>query len=236
MVRISYRSTLLAALLGSGAFGAPALAQTTAAEDEAADTTGGIQEIVVTARKTEENLQTTPVAVSALTATDLEKQQIVSVAQLQTTTPNFNVSSAVAQPGSATLFIRGQGSSDGLVAIDQAVGAYLNGVYLARSTGGNFDMIDVQRVEVLRGPQGTLFGRNTTGGAVNIITNEPTGEFGGSVRADYGNYDSVLLRGVLNLPIDGDEFGVRLAYQHRQHDGYGRNLVAGNPLNDANSE
>src|SRR5829696_5527629 len=138
-MRISRQLAYTTSLLASLALAAPVCAQTAVPEDAATDHSGGIQEIIVTARKTEENLQTTPVAVSALTGADLEKQQIVSVAQLQTTTPNFNVSSAVAQPGSATLFIRGQGSSDGLVAIDQAVGAYLNGVYLARSTGGNFD-------------------------------------------------------------------------------------------------
>jgi iron complex outermembrane recepter protein len=235
-MRISRQLAFTTSLLTSIALAAPVCAQSTAPEDEATEASGGIQEIIVTARKTAENLQTTPVAVSALTGADLEKQQIFSVAQLQTTTPNFTVSSAVAQPGSATLFIRGQGSSDGLVAIDQAVGAYLNGVYLARSTGGNFDMIDVQRVEVLRGPQGTLFGRNTTGGAINIIPNEPTGEFGGSIRADYGNYDAFLTRGVLNLPIKGDEFAVRIAGQHREHSGYGKNLSFGNDLNDANSE
>jgi len=235
-MRISRQLALTTSLLSGVALAAPVSAQTAAPEDEATETSGGIQEIIVTARKTAENLQTTPVAVSALTGGDLEKQQIVGVAQLQTTTPNLTVSSAVAQPGSATLFIRGQGSSDGLVAIDQAVGAYLNGVYLARSTGGNFDMIDAQRVEVLRGPQGTLFGRNTTGGAINIITNEPDGEFGGSIRADYGNYDTRLFRGILNLPIKGDEFGVRLAYQHREHGGYGKNLAFGNELDDANSE
>lgn len=233
-MRNSWQLFITASLFAGVAMAVPVHAQT-AADDAVADE-GGIQEIIVTARKTSESLQTTPVAVSALTSADLEKQQIVSVAQLQTTTPNLTVSSGVAQPGSATLFIRGQGSSDGLIAIDQAVGAYLNGVYLARSTGGNFDMIDAQRVEVLRGPQGTLFGRNTTGGAINIITNEPTGEFGGSIRADYGNYDSMLFRGVLNLPIKDEEFGVRLAYQHREHGGYGKNLSFGNDLNDANSE
>src|SRR3546814_19954858 len=98
----------------------------------------------------------------------LEKQSLVNITQLQTTTPNLNFSSAVAQPGSATAFIRGQGSSAGLIAIDQAVGIYLDGVYSARSTGGAFDMVDVQRVEVLRGQHGTLFGRKTTLGAANI--------------------------------------------------------------------
>src|SRR3546814_9160331 len=129
----------------------------------------------------------------------LEKQSFVNITHLQTTTPNLNFASAGAQPGSATVFIRGQGSSDGLIAIYQAVGIYLDGVYSARSTGGAFDMVDVQRVEVLRGPQGTLFGRNTTGGAVNIIANQPsTDGFDAMARFDYGNYDTFLARGMIN--------------------------------------
>ncbi|HMP46084.1 MAG TPA: TonB-dependent receptor, partial [Sphingopyxis sp.] len=133
-------------------------------------------------------------------------------------------------------FIRGQGSSDGLIAIDQAVGVYINGIYSARSTGGAFDMVDVQRVEVLRGPQGTLFGRNTTGGAVNIIPNEPsTSGFDAMARFDYGNYDTFLARGMVNIPM-GDALAARVAYQHRQHDGYGRNLALNRELGDANSD
>src|SRR3546814_16330915 len=101
--------------------------------------------------------------------------------------------------GSDTVFSRGRGASDGLIAFDQAVGIYLDGVYSARSTGGAFDMVDVQRVEVLRGPQGTLFGRNTTGGAVNIIANQPsTDGFDAMARFDYGNYDTFLARGMIN--------------------------------------
>lgn len=237
MKRLVRTSLVLSTLLMSG-YAAPVFAQATAPVDEAdADqSSGGIQEIVVVARKTEESLQTVPVAVSAVTGDMLDRQSITSVTQLQTTTPNLNFSSAVAQPGSATVFIRGQGSSDGLIAIDQAVGVYINGIYSARSTGGAFDMVDVQRVEVLRGPQGTLFGRNTTGGAVNIIPNEPsTAGFDAEARFDYGNFDTILARGMLNIPM-GDALAARIAYQHREHDGYGRNLSLGRPLGTANSD
>jgi iron complex outermembrane receptor protein len=231
----SLRLSIASALLFGTALSTPAFAQN-GGQPAADEETGGIEAIVVTARKTSESIQTTPVAVSALSASDLAKQQITNVTQLQNSTPNLTFSSAVAQPGSATIFIRGQGSSDGLMAVDQAVGAYQNGVYLARSTGGAFDMVDVQRVEVLRGPQGTLFGRNTTGGAINVIPNEPTGEFEGSIRGDYGNYDAFLGRVVLNLPLKGEELAFRVAYQHREHSGYGRDLVSNLDLNDANSD
>lgn len=232
--RLGIASVLLAGAVMPMA--AEAQAQTEVQPEIGEEDLGGIAAIIVTARKTSESIQTTPVAVSAFSSDDLVNQQITSVTQLQVSTPNLSFSSAVNQPGSATIFIRGQGSSDGLVAVDQAVGAYLNGVYLARSTGGAFDLVDVSRVEVLRGPQGTLFGRNTTGGAINVIPNEPTDQFGGSVRADYGNYDTRLGQVVVNAPIKGDELGLRVAYRHSEHGGYGRSVVNDLPLNDANSD
>jgi iron complex outermembrane recepter protein len=165
----------------------------------------------------------------------LVDQQVVNIQEVQALTPNITFASAVAQPGSSTVFIRGQGSSDGLIAIDQAVGVYIDGVYAARSTGGATDLLDVARVEVLRGPQGTLFGRNTTGGAINIIANRPTDEFEGSMRVDYGNFNSFLAQGVLNLPV-AEGFALRAAFQHRQRDGFGRNVTLDRPLNDLNTE
>jgi len=195
----------------------------------------GIATIVVTARKVQENIQSTPVAVSAFSGDALVNQQVVGIQEIQALTPNITFASAVAQPGSSTVFIRGQGSSDGLIAIDQAVGVYIDGVYAARSTGGATDLLDVSRVEVLRGPQGTLCGRNTTGGAINIIANRPTDEFEGSMRVDYGNFNSLLAQGVLNLPV-ADGYALRAAFQHRQRDGFGRNVTLDRPLNDLNSE
>ena len=236
-MKMALRSTLLAATLLAGVQAFPAMAmQAVETDDQANESRGGIQDIVVVARKTEEGLQTVPVAVSALSEEMLDKQSVTNVTQLQLTIPNLNFSSAVAQPGSATVFIRGQGSSDGLIAIDQAVGIYINGVYSARSTGGALDMVDVQRVEVLRGPQGTLFGRNTTGGAVNVIPNEPSADgVAASARFDYGNFDSFLARGMLNLPI-GDAMAVRVAYQHSERSGFGRNITLNREIGDANSD
>lgn len=226
-----HRLMASAAIIPAIALSVPAFAQ--AAADSSDE--GGIAEIIVTARKTSESLQSTPVAVSALSGESLANQQIVGIQQIQATTPNLTFSSAVAQPGSSTVFIRGQGSSDGLIAIDQAVGVYVDGVYAARSTGGATDLVDVQRVEVLRGPQGTLFGRNTTGGAINIIANQPTDKFEGSMRADYGNYSTWLAQGVLNVPL-GSGIAVRGAYQHREHDGYGRNVTLNRPVGDLKSD
>lgn len=206
-----------------------------AQESEEPEAEAGIATIVVTARKVSEDIQSTPVAVSAFSGDALIDQQVVGIQEIQALTPNITFASAVAQPGSSTVFIRGQGSSDGLIAIDQAVGVYIDGVYAARSTGGATDLVDVSRVEVLRGPQGTLFGRNTTGGAINIIANRPTDEFEGSARVDYGNFNNFLAQGVLNLPM-GESFALRAAFQHRQRDGFGRNVTLDRPLNDLNSD
>lgn len=225
-----HASSLAIASFAVMAAASPAFAQAAEEADQ-----GGIGEIIVTARKTAESLQTTPVAVSALSGEALADQQIVGIQQIQSTTPNLTFSSAVAQPGSSTVFIRGQGSADGLIAIDQAVGVYVDGVYAARSTGGATDLVDVQRVEVLRGPQGTLFGRNTTGGAINIIANKPTDKLEGSARVDYGNYNTWLAQGVLNLPITSG-VAIRGAYQHRAHDGYGRTATLNKPLGDLKSD
>jgi iron complex outermembrane receptor protein len=220
-----------AAFIAAASLSIPAYAQSS----EPAENEGGIAEIIVTARKTSESLQTTPVAVSAISGEALANQQIVGIQQIQSTTPNLTFSSAVAQPGSSTVFIRGQGSSDGLIAIDQAVGVYIDGVYAARSTGGATDLLDVEQVEVLRGPQGTLFGRNTTGGAINIIAKKPSDEFEGSARFDYGNYNDMLAQAVLNVPL-GSGVAVRAAYQRRDRDGFGRSVIANQPLGDLKSD
>jgi iron complex outermembrane recepter protein len=189
------------------------------------DQTAQVEEIVVTARRTEENLQRTPVAVTATTGAALERAQINRVDQLQNIAPGLVIQPAVAQPGSAAFALRGQSSPDGLIGVDQAVGVYVDGVYVARSSGALFNFVDVERVEVLRGPQGTLFGRNTTGGAINLITRKPTGVFEGMVRGRIGNYDAWETTAVLNVPIMGDQLAFRGVFQHSEHDGYGFNAA-----------
>ena len=209
----------------------PALAQTQPAAENA-----GVGEIIVTARRTSENLQTTPVAVTALSSDMLVRAQINDVSQVQQMVPSISFSQATAQPGSATIGLRGQSSTDALLTIDQAVGLYLDGVYIARSSGGLLNLVDVERVEVLRGPQGTLFGRNTTGGALNLVSKQPTGKFEGSLRGRYGNYNAKELTAVVNLPIAGDTVAARLVYQHSDHDGYAKNLTDGKEVGGDNVE
>ncbi|MFA5495892.1 MAG: TonB-dependent receptor [Porticoccaceae bacterium] len=189
-----------------------------------------IEEVVVTARRAEEGLQRTPVAVTALNEDMLVKAQVMEVADLRRTAPNVSILSG--GTGASTLVfvaIRGQANTSPGAAGDASVGTYIDGVYYARPTSGNVDMFDVQQAEILRGPQGTLFGRNTTGGALTITTNNPTGVFEGYVKADVGNFNSRKLEAVVNLPIIGEELAARFAYRTSEHDGYRDYAAYGDP-------
>jgi len=184
-----------------------------------------IEEVVVSARRRDENLQATPVAVTATSARGLELKQIVDVADIQRTAPNLGISSG-ATAGSKFVFVtlRGQQNLQSGVGNDPAVGIYVDGVYMARPSTGVMDLNDVERVEVLRGPQGTLFGRNTIGGAVSVITNEPIDKFEGRVSAGIAQFNTREISGMLNVPVT-DDLAVRLSAHHKSHDGYGRNLT-----------
>ncbi|WP_336951201.1 TonB-dependent receptor [Sphingobium aromaticivastans] len=208
-----------ASLLAVGVGSVPAGAQ-------APDQPARLEDIVVTAQKREENLQHVPVAVTALTSEALENQRITSVAGLGNVVPNFQV---IRQPSNVALpaySLRGVLGGETAAQIDNGVSIYIDGVYLGRSSGSLFDVADIERIEVLRGPQGTLFGRNTTGGAVNFITRRPTGEFGVRQDLTYGRYDEFRSRTRVDLPDMGG-FKASLTYAHRQVDGYVKNLAAG---------
>ena len=203
-------------------------AQSAPAAKTAAAAAGGLEEIVVTARKTEETLQTTPVAVTALSEAALELHQVVQISSLQSSVPDLTIGGAGTGPSTIVyMAIRGEGQNSPNSASDAAVGIYLDGVYFARPLIGNLGLLDVSRAEVLRGPQGTLFGRNTTGGAVSITSNQPTGKFEGSAEVGYGNFNDLTGQVVLNAPIMGDELAARVAFRDHSHDAYYRNLVPG---------
>ncbi|MBV1686218.1 TonB-dependent receptor plug domain-containing protein [Novosphingobium sp. G106] len=175
-----------------------------------------------------------PVAVTALQANTLETRQISDVESLQRIAPSL--SAAPFGDGSSQLLtIRGQVAQDIVAAVDPAVGIYIDGVYLGRFTGGNMAFLDVERVEVLRGPQGTLFGRNTIGGAVSITPNHPTDKFEGMVSGRIGNFNTLSLTSVLNIPL-GEEAAIRVVGSHTQHDGYAKSAVTGADLNGQNQE
>lgn len=201
---------------------APAWAQDEAAADEGEG--GG--EIVVTARRREESLQDVPISVTAISGDTLAAQGAVDITAIQDKAPNMTMQ--IARGSNSTLigFIRGVGQQDPLWGFEPGVGLYVDDVYIARPQGAVLDIFDVSRVEVLRGPQGTLYGRNTIGGAVKYVTNRLGNEFSGKVRAAYGSYDQVDLVGQVTIPV-GETFSIGGAVAWYQRDGFGKNLTTG---------
>ena len=163
-----------------------------------------LEEVVITAQKRTERLQDVPISVTAISGSQLENRGIQGAANLNALAPNVTVKAA--QPGAgliAAVTIRGIGGGQPGIWSDSATGLYLDGVYIGKTQGALLDMLDLQRVEVLRGPQGTLFGKNTEGGAINFITRKPSGEFGGNVGVDVGNLGYQVMRASMDLPQMG---------------------------------
>jgi iron complex outermembrane receptor protein len=180
-----------------------------------------IEDIIVTAQKRAENLQATPLAVSAVTAQTIEARGITSVANLGAIAPSLTVTGATAGPTNAGIFIRGIGNQEPILTADSPIGLYVDGIILSRSSGSAFEIADLERVEVLRGPQGTLYGRNTIGGAVNLITRKPDRNFGIRQKFSVGNYGLLQSRTIVDTG-DLGETGLRasLSYLHKQRNGY----------------
>jgi iron complex outermembrane receptor protein len=168
-------------LLVGGAMSAAMLGQEAVAQD--ADAGGTLEEIVVTARRREENLQTTPVAITAVTNETLERRNIVTLEGISRLAPSLQVYQTSGGLGSAGTFMRGIGYADNIPGQDSPIGVYVDGVIAGRNGVAMMTLVEPQRVEVLRGPQGTLFGRNTTGGAILITSHVPSDEFSGMVKA-----------------------------------------------------
>jgi len=178
----------------------------------------GIGDIVVTAQKRSENVQNVPIAISAVSSAYLDSRGVDSIDKLGTIAPNMKIERA---PGSKTvsqISIRGSVTINPAITWEPAVGLYLDGVYIAKAQGSIFDIADLERVEVLRGPQGTLYGRNALAGAVNLITRKPSGELGGTMEMTYASFDEMKFRGVLDLPKMGI-FSVKLSGQYRSRGG-----------------
>jgi iron complex outermembrane recepter protein len=181
-----------------------------------------LEEITVTARRVSENLQDTPIAVTAITGSALEERQVFSTDMLDQLVPNLQFANNAPLAGnnsSSAVFIRGIGQTDPTSTVDPGVGLYIDDVYIGNAVGGTMTLRDIANVQVLRGPQGTLFGRNTIGGAVLMSTNDPGEEFGGEVRAGLG--DDNLLDGFLALDIPfSDSLKTRWSVGMRKQDGY----------------
>ncbi len=206
-------------------------AQTPVAGRQSAE---GLESIIVTARRREERLQDTPIAVTALTAEELELRQINSTTDLDKVAPNLQFHTYGTLTGNnsaAQVFIRGIGQTDATPAVDPGVGIYIDEVYMGRAVGGAMEFRDIASVQVLRGPQGTLFGRNTIGGAVLLTTNAPGEGAGSYVRATVGEDNLLEAFGAFDLPIN-DAWAARIALGGRQRDGYVTRVFDGRDLGD----
>jgi iron complex outermembrane receptor protein len=193
-----------------------------------------LESIVVTARRREERLQDTPIAVTALSAAALDRQQIVSTTDLDKVAPNLQFHSYGTLTGNnsaAQVFIRGIGQTDATPAVDPGVGIYIDEVYMGRSVGGAMEFRDIANVQILRGPQGTLFGRNTIGGAVLLTTNSPGEDAGSSVRLGLGEDNLHELFAAFDLPIN-EQWSARLSLGGRERDGYVTRASDGADLGD----
>ncbi|HEY8350969.1 MAG TPA: TonB-dependent receptor, partial [Sphingomonadales bacterium] len=199
---------------------------------ETQDNAMRLEEIMVTAERREASLQTTPLAVSAIDPLIMERRQISDTRQIVYNVPNLTGNNNVGQQTAITFFIRGIGTTESLAAVDTSVGVYVDDVYVARQGVNNFNLFDVERIEVLRGPQGTLYGRNTNGGAVKIVTKKPDAEPELVARASYGNFDRWELKVSGNAPIVEDKVFVRAGFLTQQGDGYARNLTLNRDVND----
>jgi iron complex outermembrane receptor protein len=187
----------------------------------AASNDRALDEIVVTARRTDENLQSVPVAITAFSGKQLQQQNARAVSDIAMLTPGLQVNYSTDSGAAAIFTLRGQVQQDPIANQDPSVGLYVDGVYWARAYGANADLLDASGAQVLKGPQGTLFGRNTTGGAVLLTTNDPNPSgLSGLVSASYGRFNYRTVTGVLNVPLVTDKVALRVAGQLTKRDGY----------------
>ena len=221
------KTMLKLALMAGAAWSATAtavLAQDAA--PAAGANTATVEELIVTARRREESLKDVPVAVSAFSAETLERQGANDITTLSQTTPNITVQTARGSNSTLISYIRGIGQQDPLWGYEPGVGLYVDDVYIYRPQGAVLDVFDVSRIEVLRGPQGTLYGRNTIGGAIKYVTNRLGDEAGGKIKGTYGSYNQTDLLVEGHTPVGGG-LSVGGAYALYKRDGYGENLTTG---------
>lgn len=206
--------------------GASAAAHTAAAQDAAVTQADDrSDEIVVTARRRSETLQTVPLAVSAFNEDRLNNLQATTLSGIQYATPNLYLDQGDAS--NAVIYLRGIGQNDSLAFVDPGVGVYVDDVFIARSQAAFLELFDVERVEVLRGPQGTLYGRNTIGGAVKFVSTTPPDEFDAYLEAGGGNFDTIFLKGRIGGPIIADTLRGKIAFSATRRDGFNHNAFTG---------
>lgn len=221
----------LSLLFSSSAMPIHAYAQITEpAEETAASSESPAGDIIVTASKIGGDLEKAPVAATTLTASALTALGVRSVRDAQVRLPSLVYDSS---GGSAQVYIRGIGTNSAYAGLESSVGTYVDGVYLQRQVGASVDVLDLRSIEVLNGPQGSLYGRNATGGVILVNTNDPTQEFGGRVRGTVGNYGRRDVEAIVNAPLS-DELALRVAGQFSHLDGFTTNIANGDRLSGYN--
>lgn len=222
--RLSYHIALagLSAVIGSLATGVQA----------APEPGAKIQEIIVTAQKREQRLQDVPLAISAFGTEELEAQAVRGLTDLSSKAPNVILAPVGAFPYAANFYVRGLGFSDIESSFEPSVGVEINGVYLARNAGALMDFFDIEAVELLRGPQGTLYGRNTIGGVMSLRTKRPDGSLGGVLQATVGDRGRIEGRAAVNFPIIDNVLSGRASVIYKDYDGYWDNDVLDRDIGD----
>ena len=200
--------------------------QTAFAQQNNDESRGKLERIEVTARKTVESLQETPVAITSIGATELTEKGISVLTEIQQFSPNTTMQTSRGTNSTLTAFIRGLGQQDPLWGYEPGVGIYIDDVYMARPQGAVLDLLDVQRIEVLRGPQGTLYGKNTIGGAVKYVTKEMTGEPQFNAEVTLGNYSRRDMKLTGQMPLIEDKVYLGVGYANLNRDGYGEFLIS----------
>ncbi len=230
-MRLQKNTLTLALLLAIAA--PPALAQEDDAISEAdKNDAQALATITVTARKREETLQEVPVAVTAFSEAKLDELNVEDLSDLDAFVPNLTVYAARGSSSTITAYIRGVGQADPLWGVDPGVGIYLDDVYIARPQGALLDVFDVERIEVLRGPQGTLYGKNTIGGAIKYVSRPLEDAFGGRASLTFGSYSQLDAKGSFNVPLSENGLVLRAAAASLNRDGYGENLRTGEDVSD----
>jgi outer membrane receptor protein involved in Fe transport len=217
------RIQLTGASLLALAIATPSFAQgTTAAQPapQAAEAEDTSADIIVTASKRAQTLQDTPISVAVASAQQIEQSQIRDLIDLQTLVPSLKVGQ-LQSSANTNFIIRGFGNGANNVGIEPSVGVFIDGVYRSRSAAQIGDLPNIERVEVLRGPQSTLFGKNASAGIISIVTAEPQFKFGGQIEASYGNYNAIVVKGSVTGPLS-DTIAVSLAGNYNKRDGYAR--------------
>src|SRR5688572_33333400 len=209
-----------------------AWAQDVSSQTEASADATTLTSVTVTARKREETLQEVPVAVTAFTADALDRLNVEDLSDLDAQVPNLTIYAARGSSSTVTAYIRGVGQSDPLWGVDPGVGIYLDDVYIARPQGALLDVFDVERIEVLRGPQGTLYGKNTIGGAIKYISRGLPKELDGFGSITVGNHNQLDAKAAVGGALGSDALRARIAVASLNRDGFGDNRHTDQEVSD----